>query len=55
MALVFREKCWEFRIESSQFNIDMSSHVHARRIREDLGGVRSGVNGIPTRRANILN
>jgi protein-disulfide isomerase len=33
----------------AKFNIDMSSHVHAGRIREDfLSGVRSGVNGTPT-------
>lgn len=33
----------------TKFNIDMSSHVHAGRIREDfLSGVRSGVNGTPT-------
>jgi protein-disulfide isomerase len=32
-----------------KFNTDMSSHVHAGRIREDfLSGVRSGVNGTPT-------
>ena len=33
----------------TKFNIDMSSHAHAGRIREDfLSGVRSGVNGTPT-------
>ncbi|HYV52547.1 MAG TPA: thioredoxin domain-containing protein [Candidatus Eisenbacteria bacterium] len=33
----------------AKFNIDMSSHLHAGRIREDfLNGVRSGVNGTPT-------
>jgi protein-disulfide isomerase len=33
----------------AKFNTDMSSHVHANRIREDfLSGVRSGVNGTPT-------
>ena len=33
----------------AKFNIDMSSHVHAVRIREDfLSGVQSGVNGTPT-------
>jgi protein-disulfide isomerase len=33
----------------AKFNTDMSSHVHAGRIREDfLSGVRSGVNGTPT-------
>ncbi|MGA9152160.1 MAG: thioredoxin domain-containing protein [Candidatus Nitrosopolaris sp.] len=33
----------------AKFNVDMSSHVHAGRIREDfLSGVRSGVNGTPT-------
>jgi protein-disulfide isomerase len=33
----------------AKFNTDMSSHVHADRIREDfLSGVRSGVNGTPT-------
>jgi len=37
------------RLDLSKFNIDMSSHVHAGRIREDfLCGVRSGVNGTPT-------
>ncbi|MGC2574546.1 MAG: DsbA family protein [Candidatus Nitrosopolaris sp.] len=37
------------RLDLSKFNIDMSSHVHAGRIREDfLSGVRSGVNGTPT-------
>lgn len=32
----------------AKFNNEMSSHVHAGRIREDLSGVRSGVNGTPT-------
>jgi protein-disulfide isomerase len=33
----------------------MSSHVHARRIREDfLSGVRSGVNGAPTFYINAI-
>ena len=33
----------------AKFNNDMSSHVHAGRIREDfLSGVQSGVNGTPT-------
>jgi protein-disulfide isomerase len=32
-----------------KFNNDISSHAHARHIREDfLSGVRSGVNGTPT-------
>ncbi|MGA9842642.1 MAG: DsbA family protein [Nitrososphaeraceae archaeon] len=35
-------------LDLAQFNHDMSSHAHARRIHEDfLGGVRSGVNGTP--------
>jgi len=33
----------------AKFNNEMSSHVHAGRIREDfLSGIHSGVNGIPT-------
>jgi protein-disulfide isomerase len=36
-------------LDSVKFNNDMSSHAHARHIREDfLSGVRSGVNGTPT-------
>jgi len=36
-------------LDLAKFNTDMSSHVHADRIREDfLSGVRSGVNGTPT-------
>jgi len=36
-------------LDLTKFNTDMSSHVHADRIREDfLSGVRSGVNGTPT-------
>jgi protein-disulfide isomerase len=36
-------------LDIATFNTDMSSHVHADRIREDfLSGVRSGVNGTPT-------
>lgn len=39
----------------TKFNIDMSSHVHARRIREDfLSGVRSGVNGTLTFYINAI-
>jgi len=39
----------------AKFNIDMSSHVHAGRIREDfLSGVRSGVNGTPTFYINAI-
>ena len=39
----------------AKFNIDMSSHVHAGRIREDfLSGVRSGVNGTPTLYINAI-
>ena len=33
----------------AKFNNEMSSHVHAGRIREDfLSGIHSGVNGTPT-------
>ncbi|MGA9155025.1 MAG: DsbA family protein [Candidatus Nitrosopolaris sp.] len=36
-------------LNSAKFNNEISSHVHAGRIREDfLSGVRSGVNGTPT-------
>lgn len=37
------------RLNLAKFNNEMSSHVHAGRIREDfLSGIHSGVNGTPT-------
>ena len=36
-------------LDITQFNLDMASHVHAQRVREDfLSGVHGGVNGTPT-------
>jgi len=36
-------------LDVAQFQQELVSHVHARRVRADfLGGVRSGVNGTPT-------
>jgi protein-disulfide isomerase len=36
-------------IDRSRFERELSSHVHAQRVREDfLSGVKSGVNGTPT-------
>jgi protein-disulfide isomerase len=36
-------------LDEQQFQHELSSHAHERRVREDfLGGVRSGVNGTPT-------
>lgn len=37
------------RLNLTKFNNEMSSHIHAGRIREDfLSGIHSGVNGTPT-------
>jgi protein-disulfide isomerase len=39
----------ELDLNTKRFNNDLFSHVHAKRIHEDLmSGVRSGVNGTPT-------
>jgi protein-disulfide isomerase len=36
-------------LDVAQFQQELGSHVHARRVRADfLGGIRSGVNGTPT-------
>jgi protein-disulfide isomerase len=37
------------RLDLRRFALDLETHAHAPRVREDfLGGVRSGVNGTPT-------
>ena len=39
----------ELGLDLARLKNDMSTHVHATRVREDfLSGVRSGVNGTPT-------
>jgi protein-disulfide isomerase len=37
------------RLDLTRFALELQTHVHAPRVREDfIGGVRSGVNGTPT-------
>jgi protein-disulfide isomerase len=44
-----RDYAARLALDTERFDRDLSSHAHARRVREDfLSGVRSGVNGTPT-------
>jgi protein-disulfide isomerase len=44
-----REYAAFLELDIERFDIEMATHVHARRVREDfMSGIRSGVNGTPT-------
>ena len=50
-----REYALVLELDMDRFDMEMMTHAHAQRVREDfMSGVRSGVNGTPTFYLNSL-